>query len=349
MFPSKRLKEEQASRRSQALLEPGNCSNLMVTSVHRHSQKSKFRDIDSCALCHAQERRLDATAEDFRYRCGHSCCGACGIYAMQRWAAHHERKAIAIRDRGTHWVLGWSDLPIDATSQQSFMNFLDAVRELRDELSHGRFARSPGFMLHTEINLIVRERKVYFHPHIHFFLVGQFRMLFGIGSWWRSRGGINAKPYLGRDFEVFRRYSVANKKIEERRAYPRRWRYLHHRVIGPLECSTNRCAVIRAMGGPTLSAQGFRKLMARARVRDLGEQISASDPDRKYQRYCPDLRNVCFCSKCPVCNKWGPESVIRNGYTSSGTLRWRCKYCGKSWTDRPQFRRKTPGRWRMSV
>jgi len=296
--------------------------------------------VASCTL--AACIRQDGTPKkpDFAGRCHRICCFACNHYDARRWVRRHSLKGSTIRDKGTHFVLSWRNLVVEAKSKESILPFFRAVGALAHEIESGCYKSISGYVLYAEFNIEVRRGKLMIQPHVHLFTLGNPLQMWGIGKWWRNRGG--RKMYMvERSLDTIIGYAATRKKSMKMRSDAARWKIANDVLLEPVENELGKCAAVRRLGGPALNRHGFSRIRARSRAEDLSKRLDPDDPDRRWKGYCPDVRAVCFCERCPHCLNCERDSIRPNGHTPSGKQRFRCQKCKKSWNEKPVSSRKS--------
>jgi len=281
-----------------------------------------------------------------KHRCNHMGCWACGFDDARKWLNQHRLKGLVIGDPTLDFLLTWPDLPTYSKSVDSAIKFFAAIRTLVAALKDRACGQLDGLMLATQINAMPNGGWGQYQLHAHASaLPGKSdpRQLFEkIAVLWRQLGGkasmreggdargLHASGLLG-----FMDYVCGDPcqgfKPDERLS-------LHNNVLNALELRLKTPAVVRVVGGPALSPNGFLMLRAKARYLDRvssGEwsfHQKATDPYLKSIPHCPGtVRELSAVEVCPFCNCYG--NVARSGRIGM-MRRHHCRACGNHWPDR---------------
>lgn len=307
---------------------------------------TKFFDLETCslAIAHAQFRaghRGPIAQKDHQWKCNHIACPSCGLLPILRWTARHRLKGAVIASPTVDFILTWCPLDIHSHSVPALCRFLATVESLRDALCCGLLGPIDGFLGAVEYNPPPLGGSGKFQPHVHVsVLPGRLSlvpMLKAFRKFWLDGGGKALKCRVPDTNGLSGAIAYLNKHPLKPFDDAQRLK-LHHCVLGPVERARKAPAAPRFVGGRALSRHGFRMMRAKARFLRFKPKMTlshaAENPDRKAERYCPTVQQVCPIEACPHCQAFG-NRIKRNGSTRAGKKRWRCNKCGKSWIERP--------------
>jgi len=304
----------------------------------------RFGRIENCGLAKATAERgtefIPYTPEDYKTRCNFSACEACSLENARRFARVHEFKGAVMKDEPYVALLTWPLLPVCSISIDGVFAFLYAFQKLRKRLSKetGQFGGIALAIAVVHYNLVTEAQDGLFQPHVHIAVIVGERtkeeVHKALRRAWKKLGGKGVllrkkKSTLG----SFIYYVLKNPPVQGFSDDGRM--NFHNWVLKAVERRSGKTTTPRFAVGPLSTTQSVRRLVAREeherKAKEEGH-LSLDDPNRKAANYMSSVRNVCPAQRCPRCKKAGDRWIKKNGTTSGGKQRWRCKNCGKSWS-----------------
>ncbi len=295
----------------------------------------KFGYTEECGLTKARQEGRRYTDEDHKGQCNCTCCPSCGKWLAGRLKRDHGHKGRAISDTTREVLLTWNTIPVHSDWTNGLVRFVLAIRQLNTWLDNVAVGRRwvDAFVGGSEFNAPGKGADGKMQCHVHIACLpraGQWLRFFrSLKKVWIEFGGRSVKPdprrgtikgimnYLSKDpIKNFSKKGRAD---------------LHERLFRRAEDALAASPVIRLFGGPALSGPGYQKLRARAAAERGTLRDQMRDINSKALGYLPSVREVCPVFVCPDCK----GTLNRNGKTSAGTQRWRCKKCGLSRTRLP--------------